>query len=86
MARDVTDDTYYVASGGKIPVKWTAPEVTSYQTHHHKAHSYDKLVYLPTVEYRACMYHVTVRVEKGNVITIMMQYVVKNYDCSTTFL
>ena len=27
MARDVTDDIYYVASGGKIPVKWTAPEV-----------------------------------------------------------
>ena len=28
MARDVTEDTYYVTSGGKIPVKWTAPEVT----------------------------------------------------------
>ena len=27
MARDVTDDTYYVTKGGKIPVKWTAPEV-----------------------------------------------------------
>ena len=27
MARDVTDDTYYVATGGKIPVRWTAPEV-----------------------------------------------------------
>jgi len=27
MARDVTDDTYYVTSGGKIPLKWTAPEV-----------------------------------------------------------
>ena len=30
MARDVADDTYYVTSGGKIPVKWTAPEVFSY--------------------------------------------------------
>ena len=29
MARDVTDDIYYVASGGKIPVKWTAPEVAN---------------------------------------------------------
>ena len=29
MAQDVTDDTYYVTSGGKIPVKWTAPEVTN---------------------------------------------------------
>ena len=28
MARDVSDDIYYVTSGGKIPVKWTAPEVT----------------------------------------------------------
>ena len=27
MARDVSDDTYYITSGGKIPVKWTAPEV-----------------------------------------------------------
>ena len=27
MARDVSDDTYYITGGGKIPVKWTAPEV-----------------------------------------------------------
>ena len=27
MSRDVADDSYYVSSGGKIPVKWTAPEV-----------------------------------------------------------
>ena len=27
MARDVTDDIYYVSTGGKIPLKWTAPEV-----------------------------------------------------------
>ena len=27
MARDVSDDTYYITNGGKIPVKWTAPEV-----------------------------------------------------------
>jgi len=31
MARDVSDDTYYVTSEGKIPVKWTAPEVNSYK-------------------------------------------------------
>ena len=30
MARDVTDDIYYVTTGGKIPVRWTAPEVDSY--------------------------------------------------------
>ena len=27
MARDVTGDNYYMSSKGKIPVKWTAPEV-----------------------------------------------------------
>jgi len=27
MARDVSDDTYYMSTGGKIPVVWTAPEV-----------------------------------------------------------
>jgi len=27
MARDLMDDTYYTCSGGKIPVKWTPPEV-----------------------------------------------------------
>ena len=27
MSRDLIDENYYVTSGGKIPVKWTAPEV-----------------------------------------------------------
>jgi len=27
MCRDLLDDNYYITSGGKIPVKWTAPEV-----------------------------------------------------------
>ena len=31
MSRDVIDDGYYITSGGKIPVKWTAPEVYSDQ-------------------------------------------------------
>ena len=30
MARDVTDENYYISSKGKIPVKWTAPEVYTY--------------------------------------------------------
>jgi len=29
MSRDLLDDNYYVTSGGKIPVKWTAPEVAT---------------------------------------------------------
>ena len=27
MARDLDEGSYYVSHGGKIPVKWTAPEV-----------------------------------------------------------
>ena len=27
MSRDLENETYYVSHGGKIPVKWTAPEV-----------------------------------------------------------
>ena len=30
MSRDLADETYYISSGGKIPVKWTAPEVSVY--------------------------------------------------------
>ena len=29
MSRDLADESYYVSRGGKIPVKWTAPEVSS---------------------------------------------------------
>ena len=28
MSRDLEDDSYYVSHGGKVPVKWTAPEVS----------------------------------------------------------
>ena len=27
MARDLDESNYYISHGGKIPVKWTAPEV-----------------------------------------------------------
>jgi hypothetical protein len=27
MSRDLMDENYYVSHGGKIPVKWSAPEV-----------------------------------------------------------
>ena len=30
MARDLSDTDYYISHGGKIPVKWTAPEVSSF--------------------------------------------------------
>lgn len=28
MSHDLADESYYVSSGGKIPVKWTAPEAS----------------------------------------------------------
>ena len=31
MSRNLADDTYYVSHGGKIPVKWTAPEALLYK-------------------------------------------------------
>jgi len=34
MSRDLIDENYYMTSGGKIPVKWTAPEVAINQTSH----------------------------------------------------
>ena len=37
MSRDLIDENYYVTSGGKIPLKWTAPEVgtlLNYHPHH----------------------------------------------------
>ena len=27
MSRDLANENYYVSYGGKIPIKWTAPEV-----------------------------------------------------------
>ena len=27
MSRNLMDENYYVSHGGKVPVKWTAPEV-----------------------------------------------------------
>ena len=29
MARDLVSEDYYIARGGMIPVKWTAPEASS---------------------------------------------------------
>ena len=34
MSRDLADETYYISRGGKIPVKWTAPEVKSDTPNH----------------------------------------------------
>ena len=27
MSRDLLDENHYITSGGKVPIKWTAPEV-----------------------------------------------------------
>ena len=38
MSRDLADENYYVSRGGMIPVKWTAPEVSSNQEHNIQFH------------------------------------------------
>ena len=29
LSRDLEDESYYISHGGEIPVKWTAPEVST---------------------------------------------------------
>ena len=40
MSRDLEDENFYVVSGGKIPVKWTAPEVQIYRYVHARIQSH----------------------------------------------
>ena len=40
MSRDLEDDSCYIVSGGKIPVKWTAPEVLLLYTIHENIGKY----------------------------------------------
>ena len=31
LSRDLMNNSYYISQGGKIPVKWTAPEALDYK-------------------------------------------------------
>ena len=31
LSRDLMNDNYYISQGGKIPIKWTAPEAIDYK-------------------------------------------------------
>ena len=31
MSRDLDEETYYVTRGGRVPIKWTAPEAILYK-------------------------------------------------------
>jgi serine/threonine protein kinase len=31
MSRDLADDDYYLSQGGKVPIKWTAPEAIHFR-------------------------------------------------------
>ena len=33
LSRDLQKETFYISHGGKIPVKWTAPEALNYRTY-----------------------------------------------------
>ena len=67
MSRDLMEGSYYVSRGGKIPVKWTAPEVSdvhlaiisivvvhSFQALHYKKYSTASDVW----SYGALMYEI----------------------------
>ena len=40
MSRDIMNKTYYISSGGQVPVKWTAPEVNILDEKHPTATLY----------------------------------------------
>ena len=52
MARDLEDETYYTPKSkvGKIPIKWTAPEVGTEQ----KPHSHAIAIILSEILYTFC--------------------------------
>ena len=33
MSRDLQNEHYYKSTGGRVPIKWTSPEVSLEQTH-----------------------------------------------------
>ena len=59
MSRDLIDENYYITSGGKIPVKWTAPEVRRY-IHTYPSHIAVVLQYYLKC-YTSCMNGVRVK-------------------------
>ena len=54
MSRGVEDENYYVSRGGKIPVKWTAPEVMW------QILTWETQNYLQSLFYKTCR-HFTIR-------------------------
>ena len=49
MSRDLDDENYYISNGGKIPVKWTAPEVGGHCILSHILRTFDALYRLCTI-------------------------------------
>ena len=47
LARDLEQENVYITTGGKIPVKWTAPEVCVHLVNHF-------CIYLPTTKIKDC--------------------------------
>ena len=47
MSRDLEEETYYKSKGGRIPVKWTAPEAIFYKRYTTKSDvwSYGMVMY-----------------------------------------
>ena len=52
MARDVTDDTYYMSSKEKIPAKWTVPEVPLSSSYYTVTSCIDGILHIGIVFYQ----------------------------------
>ena len=73
MSRDLTSDYYYITSGGKIPVKWTAPEVSIAITQ--LLYRLCWLMHLESLLYRLCIIANTQSsVMYGAMVVLCMKY------------
>ena len=65
MARDLVDSTYYTvqSKGGKIPVKWTAPEVrfTKYQKLMRKMQDSNYIIIMQSVDFCLLLLNIFLR-------------------------
>ena len=76
MARNVTGDNYYT-SGGKVPVKWTAPEVQCHQS----VLTIVKVMQICVITYRHCIFaSIQSKVMFGAMGVYCMRYGVLDID------
>ena len=77
MSRDLIDSNYYITSGGKIPVRWTAPEVKN-------EISVAKFIYASTLYRHYIIKNTQFRVTYGVMDVYCMKYGVLGVSCMST--